>query len=390
MVRRAAAYIVQTGPSTPEDRWEEDAGLTPYSLGCMIAALLIAADMADANDEQKLGTYLRETADAWNDSIERWTYVQDTALARKVGVDGYYLRIAPPETLSGKTSVTDVELHIPNLPKGKGTFPAQEIVSVDSLAMVRFGLRAADDPKILNTVKVIDAVLKVETPKGSSWHRYNHDGYGEHADGSPFDGAGIGRIWPLFAGERAHFELAAGNIKEARRLLGVMEALAGDSGLISEQVWDTAPIPEKDLHPGRPSGSARPLVWAHAEHVKLLRSLKDGAVFDMPPLTVKRYLVDHKHSSHFPWRFKAQIQELPKGLTLRIETSAATTVHWSIDGWENAKDTHSCDSGIGLFVTDLPTKSLPIDTRIVFTFHWCHADRWEKKDFSVVVAAALT
>lgn len=390
MVRKAAAYIVQTGPSTPEDRWEEDAGLTAYSLACMIAALLIAADMADANKEQRLGTYLRETADAWNDSIERWTYVQDTELAAKAGVKGYYLRIAPPETLSGETPVTDVKFTIPNLPDGRGTFAASEIVSVDALALVRFGLRAADDPKIRNTVRVIDAVLKVETPKGPSWHRYNHDGYGEHADGSPFDGAGIGRIWPLFAGERAHFELAAGNIKKARRLLGVMEALAGDSGLISEQVWDAAPVREKDLRPGRPSGSARPLVWAHAEHVKLLRSLKDGAVFDRPPQTVKRYLVHHKHSSHFPWRFEAQIQKLPKGLTLRIETSAATMVHWSIDDWENAKDTHSCDSGIGLFVSDLPTKSLPIGARVVFTFHWRDADRWEEKVFSVVVAAALT
>ena len=148
-------------------------------------------------------------------------------------------------------------------------------MSVDALALVRFGLRAADYPRILNTIRVIDAVLKVDTPKGPCWHRYNHDGYGEHDDGSPFNGSGIGRAWPLLVGERAHYELAAGNIREARRLLGVMEALASDSGLISEQVWDTEPIPDKELFPGRPSGSARPLVWG-ARRARQTTAIAEG------------------------------------------------------------------------------------------------------------------
>ena len=77
---------------------------------------------------------------------------------------------------------------------------------------MRFGLRAPDDPRILDTVKVIDALLKVDTPSGPAWHRYNHDGYGEKADGSPFDGearhrprlaAADRRAGPLRAGGRA-------------------------------------------------------------------------------------------------------------------------------------------------------------------------------------------
>ena len=298
MVRKAAGYIARRGPSTPEDRWEEDAGLTAYSLACMIAALLVAAEMADGNNEPKLAAYLRETADTWNGSIESWTYVEQTPLARMVGVGGYYVRIAPPRQLTGETPLSEAKIRIPNLPAEDSHFFAADIVSVDTLALVRFGLRAADDPRIKNTVRVIDAVLKVETPHGPCWHRYNHDGYGEHEDGSPFDGTGVGRAWPLFVGERAHYELAAKKPGEAQRLLGVMEALAGDTGLISEQVWDSAPIPAKELFPGRPSGSARPLVWAHAEYVKLLRSLTDGKVFDTPPQTVKRYLLDKTQSRH--------------------------------------------------------------------------------------------
>ena len=89
------------------------------------------------------------------------------------------------------------------------------MVSPDALALVRFGLRAADDPRMVNTVKVIDALLKVEMPPGPVWHRYNEDGYGEHEDGRPFDGAASAAAWPLLTGERAHYELAAGHTDEA-------------------------------------------------------------------------------------------------------------------------------------------------------------------------------
>ena len=168
---------------------------------------------------------------------------------------------------------------------------------------MRFGLREADDPRIRNTVAVIDALLKVDTPTGPTWHRYKDDGYGEHEDGSPFDGTGIGRGWPLLTGERAHYELAAGRIADAKDLLATLESFANDSGLISEQVWDSPDISERELRFGRPSGSAMPLVWAHAEHLKLQRSLADGRTFDLPPQTVQRYLVDKTVSPCLTWRY---------------------------------------------------------------------------------------
>ena len=129
-------------------------------------------------------------------------------------------------------------------------------MSPDALALVRFGLRAAEDPRVLNTVRVIDALLEVNTPGGPAWHRYNGDGYGEHEDGAPFDGTGVGRAWPLLTGERAHYELAAGRWNVAERLLGALEAFANESGLLSEQLWDAPDIPERGLFFGRPSGAA--------------------------------------------------------------------------------------------------------------------------------------
>ena len=47
MVRRAASYIVRQGPVTEQDRWEEEPGFAPFTVAVEIAALLVAADLAD-------------------------------------------------------------------------------------------------------------------------------------------------------------------------------------------------------------------------------------------------------------------------------------------------------------------------------------------------------
>ena len=279
MVQRAAAFLACNGPVSPQDRWEEDPGYLPFTIAAEIAALVVAADLAEAAGRTAAATYLRETADAWNASIERWLYVTGTPLAEQHGVDGYYVRVTEPDQADAASPCMGF-VPIKNRPPDQSMAPAGSMVSLDAPAFVRFGLSAPDDPRIVSTVKVIDATLKLETPHGPAWHRYQGDGYGEHADGGPFDGTGIGRAWPLLTGERAHYELAAGRPHAAEQLAQALEAFAGESGLLPEQIWDSADVPERELFLGRASGSAMPLVWAHAEYLKLCRSLADGEVFD--------------------------------------------------------------------------------------------------------------
>jgi glucoamylase len=262
---------------------------------------------------------------------------------------------------------------------------ARHLVSPDALALVRFGLRAADDPRILGTVKVIDSLLKVETPTGPSWHRYNDDGYGEHKDGAPFDGTGIGRAWPLLTGERAHYELLANRVDCAKGLLVTMESFANEGGLISEQIWDSPDLPNHDLFLGKPSGSAMPLVWAHAEYIKLRRSLRDGHVFDLPPQTVRRYLVDKTVSPLMAWRFNHKIRSIPCGKILRVETLTAAVIHWSGDDWNTIRDVKTHDVGLGIHIADLTTQTIPEGKYIKFTFYWPDTRNWEDTDFSVCV-----
>lgn len=384
MARRAASFLVRNGPVSPQDRWEEDPGYSPFTLAVEIAGLLAAADLADLNGEQRTASYLRETADSWNASVERWTYVTDTDLAREIGVEGYYVRIAPSETAEA-ASPTAGFVPIKNRPPGQSVEPAAHIVSPDALALVRFGLRAPDDPRILNTVRAIDTLLKVETPYGPAWHRYNDDGYGEHEDGAPFDGVGVGRAWPLLTGERAHYELAAGRGQEAERLLRALEAFANEGGMFPEQIWDAPDIPERELFFGKPCGSAMPLVWAHAEYLKLLRSLHQGRVFDMPPQPVQRYQLEGIGSPYAIWRFNHKCQMIPLGKTLRLEVLAPAIVRWSADGWQTIQETETRDTDLGVHVADLVNDELSPGTRLQFTFFWPEVERWEGVNFNVEV-----
>ncbi len=382
MVRHAARYIVLNGPVTGQDRWEEDGGYSPFTLAVEVAALVVAADIATRLGRADDAAFLLETADLWNASIERWTYATDTALSRELGIEGYYVRITPAET-SDAPSPLGGFVAIKNRPPAAGQQAAAATVSPDALALVRFGLRAADDRRIRNTVAAVDHLLKVELPQGPLWHRYNGDGYGEHADGSPFDGVGIGRAWPLLAGERAHYELARGDVAEAERLLAALQASASEGGLLPEQVWDSADIPSLELFRGRPSGSAMPLVWAHGEHVKLLRSLRDGRVFDTPPQVARRYAAGKTGSGLAVWRFNNVATTLVVGKRLRIEVMAPARIRWSTDLWATSRDTETRQTGFGVQVADLDTAELAVGGTVEFTFFWPDVGHWEGRNFTL-------
>lgn len=274
---------------------------------------------------------------------------------------------------------------IKNRPPEEAEGPTAMMVSLDALALVRFGLRSADDPRIVSTLAIVDATLKIDTPRGPAWHRYQGDAYGEHADGGPFDGAGVGRAWSLLTGERAHYELAAGRRDAAEELAAAMEAMAGENGLLPEQIWDSADIPERGLFIGHPSGSAMPLAWAHAEYVKLCRSLEDGEVFDRPPQTVHRYLEDKVRSRRILWGFNNKVHAMPADRALRAETLAPAIVRWSADGWRTERDTATRDTTLGVHVADLEGSPLHASERLEFTFCWPDAERWEGADFGVDV-----
>jgi glucoamylase len=386
MIRQAAAFLLQNGPVTQQERWEENPGYSPNTMAIEVAALLAAADFSDER-EPNLAEFLRETADAWNEAIDELTYASGTEFGRKHGISGYYIRIAPPEAIqAGLREDTTIELK--NLPQQQARKKAVEVVSPDALALVRFGLRSAKDPRMLETAKIIDATLKTQVSNGPVWHRYTDDGYGEHDNGAPFNKTGKGRGWPLLAGERAHFEIAAGNYEEADSLRRTMEAQTSECGLIPEQVWDAEDIPEHSLYNGCPTGSGMPLVWAHAEYVRLLRSLEERKVWDLPPQPVRRYQVENKTASFAIWSFREQRARLVAGKNLRLDLLAKATVRWTMNEWKSAQEIETAQPVLGLHCAMLDTTELKAGASVSFTFHWAEPDHWEGRNFEVHIIAA--
>jgi glucoamylase len=381
IIKKAISFLIMNGPATQQDRWEQQPGLSPYTLATEVAGLLAGAQLAEINKDEELAGYCYDTADYWNANIERWTYAEGTELAKQYGVAGYYVRINPYN--QPLAAVKDKQFTVHHHKAGEGTIRINEDISVDALALVRFGLRAPDDERILNTIRLIDATLKIETPTGPCWHRFSKDGYGEDAKGEPFTnyGTGIGRGWPLLTGERAHYELAAGNIAKAKALLKTMESFANNE-LLPEQIWDTNDIPEKDLFFGKHSQSAMPLTWAHAEYLKLSRSIQRKKVFDMPAYTSERYIRNKKDSPYTIWRFNWMTTEMPGDKTLRIEVLAPATIHWSNDGWQTIKDVKTRPVIPGLHMADIPPGDKNAGA-IQFTFFWPEANHWENKDYEV-------
>ena len=133
----------------------------------------------------------------------------------------------------------------------------------------------------------MDRVLRVETPSGGSIIAITRMATASIRTDAPFDGYGVGRAWPLLVGERGHLALQAG--EDPLPYLQTMLNCASPGGLLPEQVWDAAPIPALELMPGRPSGSAMPLVWAHAEFLKLLSAREHGRPVELLQAVEKRY-----------------------------------------------------------------------------------------------------
>lgn len=372
MVRRAATYIARNGPISPQDRWEENAGITPFTLGVEIAALVAAADCLQTGDS----SYVLSLADYWNERLEDWTYVESGLFSETFGVDGYYVRIAPSALQGGLRGRIDIRNR-----QGQ-SIPAVALIGMDYLYLCRLGLRDARDARIQNTLKVSEGILRVETPHGVAYHRYNEDGYGEHEDGSPFDGAGIGRAWPLLTGERGHLDLLLGI--DPLPYLEMMTRMTGSAGLIPEQVWDAPPILERGLQPGKPSGSAMPLVWAHAEFLKLLAARQQGRPLEMLASVERRYGARRPAAAVWHWRRSAPFDVLPPGRALLIECLEPFSLHYGFDGWQHVVDVPSKPLGLSIHGVRFDAAAIADCSIMDFTLYFVEQMRWEGTDHRII------
>jgi glucoamylase len=366
MVHRALGFLAANGPVTGQERWEENAGINAFTLAAAIAALVEGAAFLPEDAQ----AWALDLADFWNASIERWLTVAGTELAQRCGVERYYVRIAPAAVLTDGEAAMRQPVILRNH-REVSALPAGELVGTDFLQLVRFGLRSADDPVVRASITVADQLLKVDTPAGPAWRRYTGDGYGEHDDGSAYDGTGRGRPWPLLAGERGHYEVAAG-----RDPLAYLQAMCGMSsplGLIPEQIWDGPSIPARGLFFGRPSGSARPLAWAHAEFAKLVVSRQLGRPVDRPSGVWRRYRGRRPKARRAFWSPAAPIGVFPQGTRLVVALPFPARVRWGVEEGERTSETDTVETGLGFHAAELDTAGLADGGRV--QFEWKTGDK---------------
>jgi glucoamylase len=381
-VQRACNFLIRQGPATAQDRWEEAGGYSPSTLASNIAGLICAAEFIEARGDKHTADFVRTHADFLESHIEQWTVTSQGTLVP--GITRHYIRINP--AVSSQRSCGDENpdtgvLTLANQRPGEpNQYPAKDIVDAGFLELVRLGIRKPNDPLIEQSLRVIDAVLKVDTPSGPCWKRYNHDGYGQRDDGSSFEGWGVGRPWPLLTLERATYQLAAG--QDVDEYLTAMRGFSTGIGLIPEQIWDAPDIPEKYMYLGKATGAAIPLMWAHAEYVKLLRSVADGRIFDRIDPVAERYCNDRPRPVIEVWKMNRQVKSVPAGGLLRIQASSAFSLHWTDDEWATKRDAASTPTSIGIEYTDVqvaPSQTAPIR----FTFYWPQRSEWQGEDFHV-------
>lgn len=382
MVLKAAQYLITKGPVTQQERWEEASGYSPSTLASNITAMICAASIARMHSDNKIASLFEDYADFLYSHIEEWTVTHDGTLVPEI--KRHFIRILPasPYSPDDFPEIESSYLKIANLPAWKNNvFRASEVVDGGFLELVRYGILKPDSPLIIDSVKVIDEILKVETPYGPTWHRYNHDGYGEREDGSPFVGYGIGRGWPLLTGERGHYEIARGS--DPSPYIDALEKFCSTCAMLSEQVWDSPSIPEKHLFIGRHTGSARPLAWAHAEYIKLLASAKEGRPFDQVDEVYSRYSGKDSHPQKVEvWKPGRRIRKCRKDYKLRILRYQSFVLHIGINGWQDPVDIQSEHVGFNFYSVHMPANLMKAN-RLDFTFFYPEEGRWEGKDYSI-------
>jgi glucoamylase len=283
-VQRAEQAVIQTGPWTEQDRWENQSGYNPATIAAEIAGLVCGASLARANGHDAVAQHYLEVADKWQANLKRWTVTDNGPLSSRP----YFLRLA-------KRGEPNRAIHYAIGDSGPASVDQRRVVDPSFLELVRLGVLSPDDPTIRNTLRVVDENLRVATPAGDFWHRYSFDGYGETATGHQWviedtnTPKTYGRLWPLLTGERGEYAIAAG--EPAEHYLHTMASTAKKgSYLLPEQVWDGRPPTGNGKHRlGKATLSATPLLWTHAQFVRLAWDLHAGRVVEQPAPVARRY-----------------------------------------------------------------------------------------------------
>lgn len=268
MLHFALRFIVDYGPWSAQERWEENFGISPSSFSVATAALYMGSRIFNTN-------YYENIANKWlytpNDNIHTWTYTTKGAYdtGRGQGNGEYYIRVAGCSSHHAEWNPNNGHHCIVKNHANPFYIEQTKVVDQGFLKLGLMGLMRADDHRLLNSLNVVNKVVRKTFSNGkfSGWYRYSYDAYGENHRG---------RIWPLLSGEHGRFAIEryrVGNFSwsqaegVANNILSSYEYFANAGDMIPEQIFENSGV-----ETASGTGAATPLAWSHAEYVKLIWS----------------------------------------------------------------------------------------------------------------------
>jgi glucan 1,4-alpha-glucosidase len=335
-VQRSANYVARNGPPTAQERWEEEAGYSPSTIASEIAGLACAGSVAIDEGHTADALIWLALADDWTERVEDWT-ATDAGTDRHDNTP-YYVRV----TRDGDPDAG----HLRTLANNGPTLDEREIIDAGFLELTRLGIKPADDEVVRNSLAEVDSTIRVDTPYGPAFYRYNGDGYGErerNEEGAPWsvEAKGKGRLWPIFTGERGEYELVAGTEEgplAPENLLETMAGFANSGRMLPEQVWDRDVGTDYNWEFGAGTGAATPLAWSMAQYVRLAHGIDAGEPVEMPAFVRERYVESDRPSEpelHVSTRFmgdKLVVSGSTDGEVVAVKTPSETKLVDPEDG----------------------------------------------------------
>ena len=362
-------------------------GYSPFTLAAEIAALLVAADLADASGEPGASPPIcaRRPTPGTPASSAGCTST-GTALAR---------RVRRRRLLRARRAA------------GRRPMPRRRCTGSSRSRTGRRREQPAPAALIGQPRRARARALRPARRRRSA-HREHGEGHRRAAQGRDAARAGVaslqrrrlrrarrrharstapasGRPWPLLTGERAHYELAAGRTPSAERLLRIDGAVwpataaccPSRSGTRRHSRARAVPRPAVRLGDAARLGARRipqaaPLAAA------------TGASSTCRRRPCERYLVQQTRLDRA--RSGASTTRCARcrpDRTLRIETLAPADRALERATAGARGTTRARDSGLGVHYVDLPTARLQAGTRVEFTFYWPAVRAGKTSDFAV-------
>ena len=129
-----------------------------------------------------------------------------------------------------------------------------------------------------------------------------------------------------------------------------------------------------------------PLVWAHAEFLKLLRARREKRPIELLNSLEKHLRRKVAKVGTWHWRTDAPFDTLPANRDLLVEMESPFVMHIGFGGWKAIEDRSSATLPFGRHGVRLGKDELAGNRVLDFTRYFSRDSKWEGNDYHIWIA----